>query len=54
MLILISHRGKYGTPKVSKMEIFVLTTNGSQLLTVVIKNFVLDARSSMLDLHDRL
>ena len=53
MLILISHRGKSRTPKVSKMEIFVLTTNGSQLLTVVIKNFVLDA-TSVLDLHDRL
>ena len=34
-LILISHRGESRTPKATKIEIFVSTTNDSQPLTVV-------------------
>ena len=41
------------TPKASKMEIFVSTINDSQPLTVVTKDFILDAAGA-LDLHDRL
>ena len=52
LLILISHRGESRTPKAPKMEIFVSTTKDSQPLTIVIKNFVLDA-TGLLDLHDR-
>ena len=43
MLILISRRAEPRTLKATKMEIFVLTINESQPLTVVTKNFVLDA-----------
>ena len=43
MLILISHGGESRTLKTTKMEIFVSTINESQPLTVVTKNFVLDA-----------
>ena len=53
LLILISHRDESRTPKVTKMEIFVSTTNDSQPLTVVIKRFVLDA-TGVLDPRDRL
>ena len=53
LLILILHRGESRAPKTTKMEIFVSTTNDSQPLTVVIKNFVLDA-TSVLDSCDRL
>ena len=53
MLILISYNGESRTPKATKMKIFVSTINDSQLLTAVIKNFVLDA-TGMLDPLDRL
>ena len=53
LLILVSHRGESRTPKTTKMEIFVSTINDSQLLTVVTKNFVLDAIRG-LDTRDRL
>ena len=48
---MISHRGESRTPKATKMEIFVSTVNDSQPLTVVIKNFVLDA-TDVLDPRD--
>ena len=41
------------THKAISMEIFVSTTNDSQPLTVVIKNFSLDA-TGVLDPHDKL
>ena len=53
LLILVSHRGKSRTPKATKMEIFVSTTNDSQPLTVVVKNFFLDA-TGLLHPRDRL
>ena len=53
MLILISHRGKSRTPKATKMEIFVLTVNDSQPLTVVTKNPVVDG-TGVLDPRDGL
>ena len=43
LLILVSDRGESRKPKAIKVEIFVSATNGSQPLTVTIKNFVLDA-----------
>ena len=39
-----THKGKSRTPKATKMEIFVSTINESQQLTVLTKNFVLDAK----------
>ena len=51
--ILISHRGKSRTPRATKMEIFVSTTNDSHPLTAVIKNFVLHA-TGVLGPRDRL
>ena len=53
LLILILHRGESRTGKATKMEIFVSLTNDSQPLTVVIKNFILDA-TGVLDPRDRL
>ena len=53
LLFLISHRGESRTPKATKMEILVSKINDSQLLTVVTKNFVLDA-TGVLDPCDRL
>ena len=53
LLILISHRGESRTPKATKMEILVSTVNNSQPLTVVTKNFVVDA-TGVLDPRDRL
>ena len=53
LLIFISHRDESRTSKATKMEIFVSTTNDCQPLTVVKKDFVLDA-TGMLDPHDRL
>ena len=53
LLTLISHRGESRTPKTTEMEIFVSTSNNSQSVTGVIKNFVLDA-TSVLSLCDRL
>ena len=53
LLILILHRGESRTPKATKKEIFVWATNDSQLLTVVIKNFVLDV-TGVLYPRDRL
>ena len=48
--ILISHGGASRTPKLIKMDIFMLTTNDSQSVTVFRKNFVLNA-SGVLDLR---
>ena len=53
MLILISHRVKYRTPKATKMEIFVSTVHDYQPLNAVTKNFALEA-TGMLDPRDRL
>ena len=53
MLISITHRGESRTPKATKIEIFVSAINDSQPLTVVTKNFVLDA-TGVLDPLDRL
>ena len=53
LLILISHRSKRRKPRATKMEIFVSTIHDSQLLTVVTKNFVLDA-TGVLDPRHRL
>ena len=43
LLIFISHGSEFRIPKATKMEIFVSTINDSHPLTVVTKNFVLDA-----------
>ena len=43
LLILISRRGKFRSPRATKMENSVSTINDYQLLNVVTKNFVLDA-----------
>ena len=54
---MISQRGESRTPKATKMEIFVPTTNDSHPLTGVIKNFILDAtdaRSTCLTLNQTL
>ena len=47
------HRGESRTPKATKMEIFVPTINDSHSLTVVSKNFVIDA-TGVLDPCDEL
>ena len=51
--ILITHRGECRIHKATKMEIFVSKINDSQPVTVVTKNFVLDA-TCVLDPQDRL
>ena len=43
LLISFSSRGGYRTPLGAKIDFFVTAANGSQLLTVVIKNFILEA-----------
>ena len=53
LLILISHRGKSRTSRATKMKNFVPTVSHSQPLTVVTKNFVLDA-TGVLNPRDRL
>ena len=53
LLILNPHRGESKIPKATKMEIFVSTTNESSPLTVVIKNFELDA-TGVLEPCDRV
>ena len=54
LLILISNRGKSRAPKATKMGFSSSTTNDSQPLTVVIKNFVLYARSAWYTLNQTL
>ena len=42
-LISVSRRGGSRTPVETKIEFFVTTTNESKALTVITKNFILDA-----------
>ena len=51
--ILILHKSESRIPKATETEIFVSATNDSQPLTVVTKNFVLDAKG-VLDQRDRV